>query len=254
VPKIAYDRRGRGEPLLLIHPLGGDRRVWAPVMDRLAAARDTIAVDLPGFGESAPVDGNGDASPAAFTRAVEELIAGLGIDRPHVAGNSLGGWVALELARRGRVRSVTAIAPAGLWTRVLGPKPSVARRVAKAALPVLTPVLATPHGRAFALATVMRHPGRVPARDAVHLVRAYAQASGFDAANDAMRSGRFEGLAEIDVPVTLAWPDHDRLIARPAQLPAKIRNVVLRDCGHLPMWDDPGQVANVLIEGSSGAA
>jgi pimeloyl-ACP methyl ester carboxylesterase len=88
----------------------------------------------------------------------------------------------------------------------------------------------------------------------VHLVRAYAQASGFDAANDAMRSGRFEGLAEIDVPVTLAWPDHDRLIARPAQLPARIRNVVLRDCGHLPMWDDPEQVADVLIAGSEGAA
>jgi pimeloyl-ACP methyl ester carboxylesterase len=245
--QIAYDRRGSGEPLLLIHPLGGDRRVWTPVLDRLAERRDAIAIDLPGFGGTPPLPEGEEASPAAFTRRVTRFLADLGVERPHVAGNSLGGWVALELALAGAARSVTAIAPAGLWSRTLGPRPSVGRRVAQAALP-----LPTPQGRSAALATVTAHPTRVPARDAVHLIRAYAAAPGFDAANTAMRAGRFKGLDSIDVPVTLAWPDRDRLVARPARLPARVRNVVLRDCGHLPMWDAPDQVAAVLLEGSGG--
>jgi pimeloyl-ACP methyl ester carboxylesterase len=250
--EIAYERRGSGEPLLLIHPLGGDRHVWAPVLDLLAAQRDVIAIDLPGFGESPALPAGTEASPAILTAAVAELVASIGVERPHVAGNSLGGWIALELALAGDARSVTAIAPAGLWSRTLGPRPSVGRRVARAALPVLAPVLATTRGRTAALAAVTAHPTRVPAGDAVRLVRAYAAAPGFDAANTAMRAGRFQGLDRIDVPVTLAWPEHDRLVGRPARLPAKIRNVVLRDCGHLPMWDDPDQVAAVLIAGSGG--
>src|SRR4051794_14244994 len=110
--QIAYDRRGSGEPLLLIHPLGGDRRVWTPVLDRLAERRDTIAIDLPGFGGTPPLPEGEEASPAAFTRRVTRFLADLGVERPHVAGNSLGGWVALELALAGAARSVTAIAPA----------------------------------------------------------------------------------------------------------------------------------------------
>jgi pimeloyl-ACP methyl ester carboxylesterase len=66
-----------------------------------------------------------------------------------------------------------------------------------------------------------------------------------------MRAGRFTGLADIRVPTTLAWPEHDRLVARPRRLPARVRNVVLRGCGHLPTWDDPEQVASVLLRGSS---
>ena len=249
--EIAYDRRGSGPPLVLIHPLGGDRRVWTPVLDRLAVERDTIALDLPGFGDSPALHDGADSSPAVVAALVAEFLAGIGVERPHVAGNSLGGWIALEMALAGDARSVTAIAPAGLWSRTLGTKPSVGRRIAQAALPLLAPVLATPYGRTAALATVTAHPTRVPARDAVHLIRAYAAAPGFDAANTAMRAGRFDGIGRIRVPVTLAWPEHDRLIARPARLPSSVRNVVLRGCGHLPMWDDPEQVAAVLLAGSA---
>jgi pimeloyl-ACP methyl ester carboxylesterase len=56
----------------------------------------------------------------------------------------------------------------------------------------------------------------------------------------------------ISAPLTLAWPDHDRLVARPSAVPATAREVVLRDCGHMPTWDDPEQVAAVLLEGSAG--
>jgi pimeloyl-ACP methyl ester carboxylesterase len=82
-------------------------------------------------------------------------------------------------------------------------------------------------------------------------VRAYAAAPGYDTVNAAMRAGRFTGLDRIRVPLTFGWPDRDRLVARPAHLPAAARNVVLHDCGHVPMWDSPEQVASLLLTGSA---
>jgi pimeloyl-ACP methyl ester carboxylesterase len=82
-------------------------------------------------------------------------------------------------------------------------------------------------------------------------VRAYALAPGFEAANDAMRAGTFRGLDRLTVPVTLAWPEYDRLVARPRELPANVRNVDLPGCGHLPTWDDPAAVAAVLLAATS---
>jgi pimeloyl-ACP methyl ester carboxylesterase len=249
---IAFERRGAGEPLVLIHPLGGDRHVWDPVLDLLAPDRDVIALDLPGFGGSPALDGGSPPTPAALAASVHDFLTGdLGLDRPHVAGNSLGGWVALELALADRARSVTAVAPAGLWARALGPRPTPGYTFARAALPALPLLLASRRARRLALAATVAHPDRVPPRDAVHLVQAYASASGYVAVNEAMRAGRFTALDRIRVPLTLAWPDHDRLVARPPRLPPHARNVVLRDCGHLPMWDDPAQVAALLLDGSA---
>ena len=251
---LGYDRRGCGQPLLLLHSLGTDRTVWAPVLDRLAERRDVIAVDVPGFGDSPPVAANGDAPTArVLAAAVASFAAEIGVPKPHVAGNSLGGWVALQMALDGNARSVTAIAPAGLWPRPLPPNSEVARRLARAAVPVLPLALASEGARRLALAGTRAHPERVPREDAVRLVRSYAAAPGYSEVNAAMRAGRFEGLERIRVPVTLAWPELDRLVGRPRVLPPKVRSVVLRDCGHVPMWDDPEQVAAVLLEGSAGA-
>ena len=88
--QLAFDRRGAGPPLILLHALGADRRVWDPVFDRLSAERDVVALDLPGFGGS-PVLGGPDApTPAALAGAVAEFAWQLSLDKPHVAGNSLG--------------------------------------------------------------------------------------------------------------------------------------------------------------------
>ena len=254
-PALGYDRRGNGAPLVLIHSLGTDRCVWHPVLDRLAARRDVIAIDLPGFGESEPLPSDQPPTPQALAQAVSTFLAEeLRIRTPHVAGNSLGGWVALELGLGlgfgARAASVTAISPAGLWPRALPPKPSIARGIARAATPVLAAVLATERGRRLALGATMAHPERVPPEEALRLVRAYAAAPGYDTVNAAMRAGRFHALDRIAVPLTFGWPDRDRLVGRPARLPPTARNVVLRDCGHVPMWDDPGQVADLLLAGS----
>jgi pimeloyl-ACP methyl ester carboxylesterase len=237
---------------VLLHALGTDRTMWAPVLDRLAAERDVIAVDLPGFGASPALDHGASVAPADLARAVAGLLGSLGVDRPHVAGNSLGGWVALELALAGGARSVTAIAPAGLWRAALAPRRSVARTAARAILPVLPLLFVSARARHAAFMGTARHPERIPAAAARHLVRAYALAPGFQAVNDAMRAGTFRGLDRIAVPVTLVWPEYDRLVARPRQLPPNVRSVALPGCGHLPTWDDPAAVVAALLAGSDG--
>ncbi len=248
---LAYDRSGRGPALVLLHPLGADRHVWRPVVDLLRAERDIIAIDLPGFGQSPPLPGE-VPHPRRLAEAVAAHLAALGVERPHVAGNSLGGWVALELGLAGLARSVTGIAPAGLWPEPLMPTNGMAQRAARTLLPLVGPMTGTGAGRWLLLRGSMAHPRRVPRRAAADLVRAYALAPGFSAANQAMRAGRFDGLERMRVPVTLVWPDHDRLIRRPVWVPDRITNVVLPDSGHVPMWDAPEGLARILIQSSGG--
>ncbi len=253
---LAYDRRGDGPPLVLLHPLGGDRHVWDPVLGLLTPQRDVIALDLPGFGASPPLAGPERPTPAALAVAIAGFLDGLGVARPHAGGNSLGGWVALELGLRDLARSVTAVAPAGLWPQPLMPKRGIAHALAGATLGAMPALVRSAAGRRLVLAGIVAHPERVPPAAALALVRAYATAPGFGAVNDAMRAGRFTGLERVRVPVTLAWAERDRLVAPPAHVPAGVRTRGLSDCGHLPMWDDPEQVAEVLLTGSAprGAA
>jgi len=99
---LAYTRSGSGAPLVLLHGIGLNRSSWNPVVPTLAQHFDVIAVDLPGFGDSAEAT-TAEASsaqatsaqghPRALAEAVAGLLAELGVTTPHVAGNSLGGWV-----------------------------------------------------------------------------------------------------------------------------------------------------------------
>lgn len=251
---VAYDRAGTGAPLLLIHGLGGERHIWAPTLGHLTPERDVIAVDLPGFGESASLPEGEKATPWALAAGVAALLDELGLDRVHVAGNSLGGWVALELAKAGRACSVTGIAAAGLWSGRLAPKPYVMRGIARGLGPALPALLQSAGARRFALAGSVAHPDRVPVEAAIQIAQAYASAPGFVNANDNMRANHFTGGGQIHVPVTMAWCEHDKLIARPRRLPFPAREVVLHGVGHVPMYDDPGAVARIVLEGSADRA
>ncbi len=250
--ELAYERIGRGPTLVLLHPLGADHCVWNPVIERLRDRRELLAVDLPGFGASPPLELK--HTPKALADAVAGLLRSLGIERPHVAGNSLGGWIALDLGLSGAASSVTAIAPAGLWSRPLMPKQASAHRLAARVLPVVGPLASTPVGRRLLLGSAVRHPSRVPAADAAHLVRSYAQSPGFVAVNEAMRAGTFGGLERIHVPLTLVWPEYDRLINRPPWLPDNVHSVELPDAGHIPMWDTPDRLAEILLAATGGDA
>lgn len=246
---LAYDRTGDGPPLVLLHPLGADRRVWDPIVARLRDHRELIAVDLPGFGESPVFDRV--PTPRALAAAVAEQLRALGVKRPHVAGSSLGGWIALELGLVGAAGTVTGIGPAGLWPGPLAAKRVIAHRLAGALAPLVGPLARSRAGRRLLLSNTAAHPGRIPGPDASHLVRTYGLAPGFKAVNDQMRAGVFSGLERIRVPVTLVWPEHDRLVVRPPWLPDNVRNVTLDDAGHIPMWDAPDELAEILLTASA---
>src|SRR6188472_3316995 len=183
-------RKGSGEPLLLLHGLGGSTAVWSPVIERLAEQRDVLAIDLPGFGLAPPLPAGIEPNPVNLAAAVREACAELGFERPHVAGNSLGGWVALEMGRCGWAASVTALSPAGLWSRPLGePTGGGARMLlrgspwVKLARPLMAPAFLLPATRRLAFQAIAAHPERIPPSAARQLVLGWLDADGYDGAN-----------------------------------------------------------------------
>ena len=116
---IEYRESGVGPTVVLAPGSCSTGSAWRPVLERLTPERDVWAVDLPGFGGSGAI-ADGPCGIEALADAVEAFMGASGLERPHVAGNSLGGVVALELARRGVVASATALSPAGFGTRLEG--------------------------------------------------------------------------------------------------------------------------------------
>jgi pimeloyl-ACP methyl ester carboxylesterase len=254
--KLHHVRRGSGEPLVLIHGLGGSIVVWKPVVDRLAEERDVVVLDLPGFGES-PVPGNGFVPTAAeLGDAVSELCEGLGIERPHLAGNSLGGWIALEIAAAGGAASVCAISPAGLWREPLGPRRRERYVIGRRIRPLIDLALRSARGRELILRSTLAHPERLSRDEAAELVGNYLDAPLYAEANEEMRLGAFEHKDAVDVPVTLAWGELDRIVGRPSRSrrPPGARYLEMPGWGHTPTWDDPEGVAALILESSSAAS
>lgn len=249
------------EPLLLLHGLGGTRSVWEPVIPLLEGEREVHAVDMPGFGTTPPLPPEVEPTAAHLARAVHEECVRNGVERPHVAGNSLGGWVALEMGRRGWAASVTTLSPAGLWSRPLGEAPRGGARMllrgspwVKAVRPFLSAALRFPATRHAAFQSIAAHPERIPPDAARALVFGWLEGEGYDAANRAMRNHVFdpEGYPE-EAPVTIAWCERDQLLGPPKRhrRPAHARFLVLPGVGHTPTWDDPELVAQTLLEGSA---
>jgi pimeloyl-ACP methyl ester carboxylesterase len=239
----------------LLHSLGGSLVMWSPVLDHLAEHRDVIAVDMPGFGRSPSLPPEVEPSADNLARAVIDFYDSLGAGSdPHVAGISLGGWVAIECARRGRARSAVALCSAGFWREPLGPRRNVAREAARVLSPLAPLLLRSERLRRAALGGQMRHPERVTPAEAAALVRGYARAPAYPRANELMRGGVAAPLDEIEPPLTLAWGEFDTLVRRtPIRAFEQVaRQVVLAGCGHIPSWDDPELVTRVIVEGSGG--
>ncbi len=228
---LAHTRSGTGEPLILVHGITHRREAWDTVTPYLEKEHDVIAVDLPGHGDSDDVEPDFDGSPRPLVDAVEGLARDLGLERPHVAGNSLGGLIALEMAARGTVASATALSPAGFWSPV---GRAWARGVllgASTALRHMSPerldrVLAGAAGRAALTGLIMAHPGRqdpeVLARGLQGLAR---PREGFAA----MLGGldRWTTPRRSDVPTMVGWGSRDYLLPR-AQNPAPAHGAARR--------------------------
>jgi pimeloyl-ACP methyl ester carboxylesterase len=259
---LGYSRSGQGEPLVLLHGLGSSRSAWDATGPALAERFDVIAVDLPGFGASAPLPASIEPSPAALATAVAGLLNDLGIDRPHLAGNSLGGWVAMELAKTRPVRSVTLLSPAGLWRdgipRYCAVSLRLSRWLARYAGPVLAKIVAARPGRAVVLGQVLAHPARLTAGQARSVVQAIGTCPGFDATLKATARRRIHGAQQVTAPVTVAFGSRDAVLLRRqsrhlGELPPDTRSRTLPGCGHLPMIDDPAQVTDLIITSASHA-
>ncbi|MEJ7875353.1 MAG: alpha/beta fold hydrolase, partial [Solirubrobacterales bacterium] len=173
-------RAGEGPTLVLLHGLGGSHVVWEPVMDLLARERDVIAVDLPGFGESDPLPSGTRHSPREMGRAVSAHLESLGVEGPHLAGNSLGAWTALEMAADGNAASVCCISPAGLWRRKLGPRAYNSRKAAQRARGLIMRTVRTERGRRALLSTTMARPELLSPDEAVRWVAAWLDAPSYD--------------------------------------------------------------------------
>lgn len=255
---LEHHRSGTGEPLVLVHGVGSRWQVWDPVIGVLAARHEVIAVDLPGFGASAP-DGT-EPSIEALTTRLEALFSELDLDRPHVAGSSMGGAIALELARRGSVRSATAVSPAGFWTArerewCIGSL-RASLRLLPALRPVLGPLIATGAGRTLLFAQYFRRPWRLAPGDVDAAVDALLGSASTPRALELFRGHRFHDPQELrGTPLTIAWGDHDYLLltrqrTRARRLLPWARHVELPGCGHLPFADDPELLATVLLAGA----
>jgi pimeloyl-ACP methyl ester carboxylesterase len=222
------------------------------VIDRLAAERDVVALDLPGFGESPELPEEVAPTAANLGAAVAELCAELEIERPHYAGNSLGAWAALEQAKAGGAASVCAISPAGLWRRPLGPRRVDSHRRARRLRPLMPLLLASARLRASFLRTTVARPERLTGAEAKALVYDWLDAPAYEAANHEMRSHVFEHPELVTVPTTIAWGSEDRLVGPPRRerMPPGARYLELEGLGHTPTWDDPPRIAELLLEAS----
>jgi pimeloyl-ACP methyl ester carboxylesterase len=252
---VSYERRGSGSPLVLLHGIGHRWQAWEPVFDRLAHHHDVIALDLPGFGRT-PSLPEPYSVPAAVEAAVETFKS-LGISQPHLAGNSLGGMLALELASAGHAQSVTALAPAGFWSTARGRAwalRTLAMIRATGRMPerTRTAVMNRKPLRMASGSLLFGHPSRVPVAAMLADLEAMAAAPGFDAVARAGRDYFFSSPAPT-VPVTVAWGTRDRILwpvqaRRAAQLLPAARQVTLPGCGHVPMHDEPELVARTILE------
>jgi pimeloyl-ACP methyl ester carboxylesterase len=254
--ELNHDRRGSGEPLVLVHGIGSHWQAFEPVLDRLARERDVIALDLPGFGESEPLPSGTPPDIDALTTSVERFIDALGVDQPHVAGFSLGGRITLELAKRDRVRSATAICPAGFWLpREAKWSRAQLRLSAWAARTFgdqLVPLLRTAAGRTLAMSSLIVQPWRMTPEAAIADMRALASSRGFQPTLEAVAHEPFALDAPLRAPVTIAWGDRDQiLLSRQAPRAVRVtgarRFVQLRRAGHVPFWDDPDGVVDAVL-------
>jgi pimeloyl-ACP methyl ester carboxylesterase len=253
-------RAGTGTPLLLLHGIGAIWQAWSPVLPYLEPHHEVIVPTLHGHAGGPSLDSQVAPSVQALVDGIEEELDRLGLPTVHIAGNSLGGWIGIELARRGRARSLVLLSPAGAWR---SPR---RLRVTAHGIRFSFGALARYSSRADAiaerrllhwamLAGQVAHPDRVPRESLVAYIQASGQSPVVEPLLRVLHLHPVDPLpTERDYPVRLVWAERDRILpfkhfGSPMleRLPGA-ELIRLSGVGHVPMSDDPARVAKLILE------
>ncbi|MGO9835059.1 MAG: alpha/beta fold hydrolase [Polyangiaceae bacterium] len=254
-------RGGNGEPLLLLHGFTANADAWNPVLPALERRHEVTVVTFHGHMGGPPIPEGFGHTIAESTDLAEASLDAEGMDKVHVVGNSLGGWLAIELARRGRARSVVAISPGGGWEkgsseqRRLQKHFTRIRSLLRVGGPLASVLARFSASRRFALRDIVAHPERMSPADARNMIEAAWRCDAFDGVMAALpRELAPEAMDPLPCPIRLVWGTADRMLPMGRYsdrwrrvLPAA-EWVELEGAGHCPMFDDPDAVARAILE------
>jgi pimeloyl-ACP methyl ester carboxylesterase len=252
-------RGGSGPPLVCLHGFTGTWRMWELVLSALERHHDVLAPTLPGHagGPPAPQPLSDETLPDAIERLMDEA----GFERAHLVGNSLGGFLALQLATRGRADSVVALAPAGGWAARDASFHAMLDGFVEmqAALAMVAPyadaVARTPEGRRRATQLISTRYEHIPPDLIAHLICGVAACREVVRFVEHARRAAWALAAErIECPVRIVWGTEDRLLPWPTaaaryrqDLAAQADWVVLDGVGHCPQLDVPLETAELIL-------
>jgi pimeloyl-ACP methyl ester carboxylesterase len=246
--------------MVLIHGFSASWGIWRPLLPALERHHDVLVPPLLGHSGGPEYLAESPATPDAMADALERDMDSAGFERTHLVGNSLGGWLALELAARGRALSTTALSPAGGWnhggreTKRLGRMFRQNYRLLKLLGPGGAQLMRRRRFRALALRDVAVRPADVPAALAVEMTQAAAACAIYLPLLEHLTSTGFGELAAIDSPVQIAWGTKDRILPWPGyaerfrRMTPQARWVELQGLGHCPMLDDAPLTTNTILE------
>jgi pimeloyl-ACP methyl ester carboxylesterase len=252
-------RGGAGPPLVLLHGFSDTWRMWELVLPALERRHDVLALTLPGHAGGPPLPDVFDAG--LMPDAVERAMDAAGFETAHIAGNSMGGLVALQLAARVRARSVVAFAPAGGWARGDDSyKPLLAFQAtmveqAKAGAPHAHAIVSTADGRRRATRLSTVNFEHIPAELLAHQLLGIAGCTGARRLTDyGIREGFRLDAASIACPVRIVWGTEDKIVPWPESA-RRFREdrlphadwVELEGVGHCPPLDVPLEAAQLIL-------
>ncbi len=262
--QMHHIRRGSGKPLLLVHGLGGSWRSWNPILDGLAAEREVIAVDLPGFGKTPPL--SGEVSMRTLSDAVTDFLAAQNLIGVDAVGSSMGARLVLELARRGGLLgAVVSLDPGGFWRGwerdVLFGSLWLSIRLVRMLQPVMPLLTGNALARTLLFAQLSPRPWRLSPQLMLDEMRSYADSKSFDEMLLQLAYGEEQKGApagSIEHPLVIGWGRRDRVCfprqaRRAAELFPDARLHWFKHCGHFPHWDVPQETTRLILDTTSGA-
>jgi pimeloyl-ACP methyl ester carboxylesterase len=261
--EMNYIRRGAGKPLLLIHGIGGSWRSWQTILDDLALEREVIAIDLPGFGNTPPL--NGEVSIGTLCDAVTSFLIDNNLTGVDVVGSSMGARIVLELARRGGVvGAVVSLNPGGFWQGWQIPffyhSVYLSIKLVRALQPVMPQITNSAIGRTLLLAQFSARPWKLSPQVVLDEMRAFAKSPSFDELLHNLAYGETQKGApkdSIKKPLIIGWGRRDRVCFpnqanRAMELFPDARLHWFQRCGHFPQWDKAAEAVRLILDSTVG--